>query len=309
MEGTTKRDASPKGGRRVSPSPADGSPTATRRHAHAVYAFCRRCDDSVDADGERGGTIDARRAAVDDRRRELDRVYGPTLPDDDLLAAFATTVHDRAIPRHAFDELLDGMAIDLTLRDVATWSELDRYCQLAAGTVGVMMASVFGVTMPSALTEAAALGRAMQLTNILRDVGEDLRDHDRVYLPREALESAGVTREDLARFVAARALDRSQAAEGLRHVMRQAAARADRLYAQADLGVPLLATPTARTCVRLMRATYASILDAIEEADHDVFAARRSTSTTRKLRVSARALLLAPIHPLGAPAPVRRGAT
>ncbi len=272
-------------------------PKETRRHAFAVYAFCRRCDDAVDT----AATREAAEGGVAALRTSLDLAYDTgravTSIADPVLSAFADTVRSRHVPRSAFDDLLLGMAEDVGLKQLETWDELDRYCQLAAGTVGIMMASIFGVSLPSALTEAAALGRAMQLTNILRDVGEDVLQHDRVYLPRVALEEAGVTRSDLVRFAQNRRLDGSPAGLGLKRVMRFAAHRARRLYAQADLGVPLLATPTARACVRLMRATYSEIVNVIEAADWDVFAERRHTRGIDKVRVGARALLVLPFAP------------
>lgn len=258
----------------------------TKRAAFAVYAFCRRCDDAVD-EGSREGVKD-RVAAL---RAQLDDAYAGRPHGDPILAALAETVRLRAVPKEAFVELVRGMEQDLTRTRYRTWEELDEYCQLAAGTVGIMMASVFGVRDSSALVSASALGRAMQLTNVLRDVREDLERHDRVYLPLDELEAGGVREEHLRAFARRGSLDASAEAAGVRSVMREGARRARELYATADVGVPLILPRTGRASVRLMRATYSEILNVLHAQGDDPFRGRASTSRARKVQVGLRVLL------------------
>ena len=258
----------------------------TRRAAYAVYAFCRRCDDAVD--GAPPGEAPARLAAV---RDEVASVYAGDDRGDAILAAFGDTVRARGVPRRAVDALLRGMEQDLTVTRYATWDALLEYCELAAGTVGCMMAAILGTRDAAALVEAAALGRAMQLTNVMRDVREDLVEHGRVYLPAEALSTRGLSDASIASWSEARRLDGGRDAEAFRDLMREAASRARALYAEADRGIPKITSAPGRACVRLMRATYAEILTVLEARGWDVFEGRASTATETKLRVGVRALL------------------
>ncbi|CAN5657654.1 phytoene/squalene synthase family protein [soil metagenome] len=256
----------------------------TKARAFAVYAFCRRCDDAVDT----GGKDLSRR--VDDLRAQVEDAYLGDDRGDPILAAFGDTARATAIPKAAVLELIRGMEQDLTKTEYETWDELLDYCQLAAGTVGIMMASVLGVSHRGALENAAALGRAMQITNVLRDVGEDLEEHGRVYLPLVPLRDNGVTLDDLRSFALRRSLPTGAKGEGFRAVMREAAARADKLYRFADEGVAAITSRSGRACVRVMRASYSEILRVLSERGWDPFRGRASASTARKFRVSARAL-------------------
>src|SRR5262249_11032577 len=145
---------------------------------------------------------------------------------------------------------------DLEVHRYETWDDLLDYCELAAGTVGRMMAAVFGVRTARALTHAAALGRAMQLTNVMRDVREDLEVHRRGYLPGEAPRAPRSSAANLAAFVQSGRLDDSIEADAFRDLMDEGARRAESLYALADEGVPLINSAAARGCTRMMRATY-----------------------------------------------------
>jgi phytoene synthase len=260
----------------------------TKARAFAVYAFCRRCDDTVDGAGAATATLPARladlRAQVDDAYRGLDR-------GDPVLAAFSETVRATSMPKYAVLDLIAGMEQDLTKKRYATWEELLHYCQLAAGTVGIMMASVFGIDDERALSNAAALGRAMQLTNVLRDVREDLEQHDRIYLPQQALAAEGVTEADLRTFAARGGIQPGPVGEGFRAVMREGARRAGVLYHFGERGVPHIVNRTGRTTVRVMRATYAEILHVLEEQRWDPFVRRARTGTARKVEATALALL------------------
>jgi phytoene synthase len=255
-----------------------------KRSAYALYALCRRADDVVDA-ARPGEDVSVALGAL---RARVEAAYDGEDGGDPILAAFGDTARSHAVPKAAVLDLLRGMEFDLVRKRYRSWDELDEYCDLAAGTVGRMMAAVFGVDDASALEGAAAMGRAMQLTNVLRDVREDLVEHDRVYLPDEALAAAGVDEAALRTFAARGRLE-GPLAEPMRAVLREGARRAEALYARGDEDVPRIVTATGRACVRLMRATYSEILGALARQGWDPFLRRASTSTLRKLRASARA--------------------
>lgn len=258
---------------------------ARRRGALALYAFCRRLDDLVDEPSAPPAALvprlDAARALVRSVWRPGDDLAAVPAPFDAAeTAALRDTIRRFAIPEAPFQDLIDGVAMDLTVRRYATAAELDRYCHLVAGTVGLMMAPLLGYRDPSALAPAATLGHAMQLTNILRDVGEDLA-RDRIYLPQADLAAAGLGETDLR---AGRVDDR------FRTLMRDQVARARALYAVARRGIPLLDGARSRLTVRLMAAVYGDILRAIEAQDYDVFRRRAVVSGGRKMMLAAAAL-------------------
>lgn len=261
-------------------------PRDSRRAAFAVYAFCRACDDAVDVASE------GRAQRIAALRERTGAIFAGEPQNEPIFAAFAATVRVHEIPARAVFELIDGMERDLEQDRYATYRELESYCQQAAGTVGIMMASVFDARGSAALEAAAALGRAMQLTNVLRDVREDLVDHGRIYVPLEMLAREGVSEDDLRAFAAQRQLF-GEAGEGFRRVAREIAARARLLYAWADEGVPMIPTRAARSCVRLMRSSYSEILRVLADQDWDPFAARAHAPLGRKIRAAAREATLA----------------
>ncbi len=193
------------------------------------------------------------------------------------IAALRDTVHRFGIPEPPFQELIDGVAMDLTISRYPDFASLECYCYRVAGTVGLMMTPVLGYTDVAALAPAADLGRAMQLTNILRDVAEDL-GRDRVYLPQDELAAAGL--DDAF-------LRRGQCDERFRTFMRAQVARARDYYARARRGVPYLASARSRRTVALMAALYGDILRVIEAQDYDVFRARAVVPGRRKLALAA----------------------
>ncbi len=261
-------------------------PPARRSAALALYAFCRRLDDLVDTPGlgwrpaDLAGRLEQARelvhAVCDDRR--VDAVPPPF--DADELAALRDSVRRFTIPEAPFQDLITGVGMDLTVRRYASFDDLDLYCHRVAGTVGLLMAPVLGCRDPGALGAAADLGRAMQLTNILRDVREDL-ERDRVYLPQDELAAAGLGEADLAT---------GRVDERFRVFMRRQLARARRLYVRGLAGVPALAGARCRVTVRLMAAVYGDILRVIEAHDYDVFRTRAVVPTRRKLVLAAGAL-------------------
>jgi phytoene synthase len=250
-----------------------GLPRAVRAHAYAVYGFCRWADDSVDC----AAHPDDARARLGRARDALGLAYGDDPAAPPGLLAFRRAVRERGIPRHLFESLLDGMAMDLHVARYPDFAALDLYCYRVAGVVGLMMTHLFGYRDPRCFPRAVALGRAMQLTNILRDVAEDLA-RGRIYLPRDELDRFGVSESQLAE---------GRVDANFRALMRFQIERARRAYAEAELGIPDLIGASSRLTVRVMSALYGGILAAIEALDYDVFRARAFVPTPARLRTLA----------------------
>jgi phytoene synthase len=253
-------------------------PSQKRADAYAVYAFCRHVDDRIDLAPDEA----AREAGVAELRALLDAAYasggegtGEALP---WLRAFCETTQRRAIPRVYFDELIEGVELDRGRVRIETWEELDRYCYLVAGVVGLIMVHVLAEPSPEKLAPARDLGTAMQLTNILRDIDEDWQ-RDRLYLPRRELEKFGLTEEDIAQH---------RLSDSFRALMRFQIGRTRSYYNQAEPGIALLPNDGSRRTVRLMSTIYGAILGEIERADYGVFGARCRVSFPRKLWLAAR---------------------
>ncbi len=245
-----------------------------RAGAYALYAFLREADDAADAPG----SSDDRSARVARVRSSLDRAFAGR-PASALEHALASAVQTFALPREPLEELVAAVGAEVVRVRVATWSELARYCHSVASTVGLAMAPLLGAPRGYE-AEAAALGQAMQLTNILRDVREDVLN-DRVYLPAEALRAHGLTESEL---VLGKFDDRWRA------LANEVAARADSAYDAAEPGILAIAPWRSRTTVRLMRASYREILREIERRNFDVFTERVVISSARKLWLAARVL-------------------
>lgn len=166
-------------------------PTPRREAITAFYAYCREVDDIVDECRD----PNVARMKLAWWQGEVDRMYAgaPTHP---VTRALAPAVTEYAIPRELLEEILAGMAMDLDYTRYADFSELRLYCHRVAGVVGEVAARIFGYTHHATLDYAGRLGLAFQLTNILRDVGEDAR-RGRIYLPQDELVRFGVREADL----------------------------------------------------------------------------------------------------------------
>jgi phytoene synthase len=166
-------------------------PRPRRRALHAIYAFCRLADDIADAPGIRGD----RGVLLTQWRAELDSAYRgePTHP---VGVALSDAIRRFELPREDFSDLLRGVESDLFAENMKTWQDLERYCDRVASTVGRLLVRILGFRNPGSLDYATAMGIAVQLTNILRDVGEDAAS-GRIYLAQEDLERLGVRPEML----------------------------------------------------------------------------------------------------------------
>lgn len=260
---------------------------AQERHAVAVlYTFCRVVDDLADE-------LPAEVAvpALDHWLQWLDalgrREVFPTTPpvppklDVDaraLAEELAVVVARHHIPVLHLRELVEGVRTDATRTRIRNASELRAFCYAAAGTVGLMMAHVLGVTSPEGLERAERLGLAMQLTNILRDVGEDWR-RGRLYLPLDAIEAHGVDLSDL---------DRATVSPALQGVLREHIEQARAWYVEGLAGVGLLPARV-RLPILVAGRLYRAILRQIEVNGYDVLTRRARTSRLQKITALIRA--------------------
>jgi len=242
-------------------------PPEKRRASWALYAFCRTVDDLADRPGS---GVDAK-AQLAFWRHALIATYEGR-PEGPVMTAWADMLRRFDVPLAPTLELLDGVEMDLTGAPFETFADLNLYCYRVAGTVGLLMAPVLGYADPDALGPAVDLGIAMQLTNILRDIGED-RAAGRCYLPLEDLRRFGYGLDDLASGV------RNAAFVAL---MEFEIARAEAFYHSGLRGVRLLA-PDARLAISLSATLYRAILGRIRRNGYDVFSRRAHVSRAGKL--------------------------
>jgi phytoene synthase len=255
--------------------------TPERRPAvHALYAAARTADDLVDLPGPdpAGDLASWSRAVLD----ELEAGWS----DDPVRLALVDTYRRYDIPVEHLVDFLAAMTSDLEVTGYPDMAALDRYMWGSAAVIGLQVLPVLGTAPGVAREEASpyaiALGEAFQLTNFLRDVGEDV-DRGRVYLPADLMAAHGVTREQLA----AKRHDARFAA-----LMREMVAVVRRRYDDAAPGTPLLAAES-RDCVRAATALYGGILTEIDRADYRVLDRRLRVSRPRRLAVFARRLTAA----------------
>jgi len=257
-------------------------PERKRRGAYAIYATCRTADDIVDASGlyREEGALALRRF------REAAFSALERRSDDPILRELARACREFNVPVEAMKELFDGVEHDLSDHVYETWPDLEKYCEGVAGSVGEMCCAIFGIAADNvarasmAVACARKLGVAMQLTNILRDVGEDAA-RGRCYLPTMDLGRHGLDRQKVI----------SGAVRGdwnaWRAFMAFQVSRARDLYRQALPGIPLLQLD-AQGCALACAAGYSKILEAIEESDFDTLSHRVSASRLTLLGVAWR---------------------
>lgn len=232
-------------------------PATTRDDMATLYAFCREVDDVADAPGLSAGE---RRARLALWREDLHRAYAGRTPHLPVCRELQPVIQWYRLPLKLFEELLCGVAMDLEIRRYETWDELDLYCYRVASVVGLLSLPIFGCGDPASRDYAVALGRALQLTNILRDVRTDAL-RDRIYLPREVLRAHGVREEEIleGRYTPAYA-----------GAARAVARRARRHYREARDRLPE-ADRRALIAAELMGAVYWRLLLRLERRGFNVF--------------------------------------
>ncbi|GAA2968276.1 phytoene/squalene synthase family protein [Actinokineospora diospyrosa] len=249
-------------------------PPARRPAVHALYGFARVADELVDNPGlDPAGDLLALERALKDA---FDG--GPT--EEPVLLALADTVRRFGIDRDLFGAFLQSMRMDLTVTDYADQDELAEYTHGSAAVIGLMLLPVLGTVSPpsEAAPYASALGEAFQLTNFLRDVGEDL-DRGRIYLPADHLAAFGVDRERLT-WARVHGPDRA-----VRRAMAHFAALAHATYRAAEPGIALL-DPVSRPCVATAAQLYRAILDEIAAANYNVLTRRAVVPARRRAAIA-----------------------
>ncbi|MDZ7806952.1 MAG: squalene/phytoene synthase family protein [Gracilimonas sp.] len=256
-------------------------PNEKQRGIFAIYGLCRYLDDLVD---EAEDLIHDKKITINEIDEKLNQfkqrlvdVYDGKIVDDPILSAFSDTLKQYHISMELPFLLMDGVKTDLVKDRFETFEEVYDYSYKVASVVGLMTSEVFGYTHKDALKYAVDLGIAMQLTNILRDVGEDL-DRDRIYLPQEDLERFGISEEELF----SKQLD-----EKFKTMLEFQIDRARNYYEKSDNGIPLLNSDS-RLPVCMARHNYSRILNKIEENDYNVFDNRAYLNYTEKLSILPR---------------------
>jgi phytoene synthase len=234
---------------------------------HALYAFCRSTDDLVD----NARQMTNQHELFDNWRARLMNPHPSA--HDPVPLAWADAQARYSIPHGYVDQLIDGITRDLRQTRYESFEELTEYCYGVASTVGLMAMHIIGFRNEEALPYAVKLGIALQLTNILRDVGEDWRS-GRLYLPLNELEEFGLNETD----IAASCID-----DRWRKFMRFQIERARRLYDEAQAGIRML-DPDGRFAIAAAAALYRAILEGIEANDYNVIHYRAYVSTWGKVR-------------------------
>jgi phytoene synthase len=245
-------------------------PAQKRRAITALYAFCREVDDVADEVSDAG----VARAKLAWWRTEVANLFAGH-PQHPVTRALAPFVAPCRLDAGRMNEIIDGMEMDLTHHRYADFGALELYCHRAAGVVGQLSASIFGYANPSTLEYAETLGIAFQLTNIIRDVGEDAR-RGRVYLPADELARFGLDAQD----ILARRDD-----ERFRSLM---AFQADRAIARYDLAMSRLAREDrhSQRAGLIMAAIYRALLDEIRHDGFQVLDRRIALTPIRKLWIA-----------------------
>jgi 15-cis-phytoene synthase len=246
-------------------------PGERRRALYSVYAFCRFIDDIADDESA------ADPAALLERwRSELERVYSGS-PAHPISRALAHNVRAFGIPRRYFEEIIDGVEMDLARTRYECFNDLRLYCYRVASAVGLICIEIFGYHNPRARDYAEHLGVAFQLTNIIRDVSEDAA-RGRIYLPLEDLRRFGVGEDEILRGV-----DTYR----FRRLMEFETARARSFYTEAERALPA-EDRSSMLCAEAMRSIYRALLERIARKDYGVLGQRHRLSTTRKLYLVGR---------------------
>jgi phytoene synthase len=262
-------------------------PAARRPAVHALYGFARYADEIVDDLGDTRPAAE-KAARLDVLGMRLRQALAGEGAEQPVLAAVADTARRYALEPTHFADFLASMRMDTEVTEYATFDELGRYVHGSAAVIGLLMLPVLGTTVPREEAEepAAALGVAFQLTNFLRDVGEDL-DRGRVYLPTDELAAFGVDRELLAWCRRTRRPD-----PRVRRALAHLVAHTRAVYRRAAPGIGML-EPASRACVACAFTLYEGILDQIEAAGYDVLHRRVAVPRRTRLAVAVPGLVRA----------------
>ncbi len=260
-----------------------------RRNAfYAIYAFCRHTDDLID---NNEGNPRLQRLLIRDWKKRFLEAYKKGYSTDPVLNPFVHVMKQYSIPLRYPLELIRGVSMDISKKEYRTFTELRRYCFRVASVVGLMLMRTLGIENARRSKRCAInLGIAMQLTNILRDVGEDAR-MGRVYFPKDELARFGLTIADIL------SLNKK---EGLMDFLKFQVERARSYYREAMRGIATIHTEV-RMVIALASTLYREILSVIEENEYEVFGKRAYVNTFRKVMLYMRLVIF------GYPQPALRG--
>ncbi|MGB7542622.1 MAG: presqualene diphosphate synthase HpnD [Burkholderiales bacterium] len=245
-------------------------PPERRRAITALYAFCREVDDAVDEPGEPS----VARAKLAWWRDELAQLYAGR-PQHPVTHALQPAIEAFAIAHERLNEIIDGMEMDLDQSRYADYASLRLYCHRVAGVVGVLAARIFGYGNPKTLEYAEKLGLAFQLTNIIRDIGEDARKN-RIYLPLDEMKQFDVPAGDILN---------AHPTEKFTRLMEFQTQRAKRCYDEALALLPAEDRRAQRPGL-IMAAIYRTLLDEIGREGYPVLSQRTALTPLRKLWIA-----------------------
>lgn len=259
-------------------------PYHKQRSIFAIYGLCRYLDDLVD---EAEDLIFQKKISkvevfekLESFKNKLVNTYRGVEHDDPILVAFSDVLNRYSISIDLPLTLLDGVSTDLTKNRYENFDELYDYSYKVASVVGLMTSEIFGYSSKKALLHAIDLGIAMQLTNILRDIGEDLRKN-RIYIPQEDLINFDLTEDDLFSY---------NLSDNFIEMMKFQIQRAERYYESADKGVVMLSRDS-RLPVMLAKENYSRILSKIQENSYQVFNQRAYLNSTEKFSILPKVIL------------------
>ncbi len=251
-------------------------PPDLREATYVVYAFLRLPDEIVDSAASRDPLLAASR--LQEWRNKWERAYASGTSTEPVLEAAASVFNRYGIDVSLAEAFFDAMGMDIEKKRYQTFQELTVYTHGSAEVVGEMMCRVIGYTDSAALEYSRMLGRAMQLTNFLRDIREDYQERGRIYFPQEELRQFHLSDDDIAQ---------QRMSESFRAFMRFQVTRCRDLYTYAEQGIAFL-PESARFAVTMACRLYAAILGKIEGQGYDVFRKRARTSLLEKLAVVSR---------------------
>jgi phytoene synthase len=254
-------------------------PRETRRAIYALYSFARIPDEFVDNPDKTDVT--QVREQLEDWREKWRAAMKADRVDDPVMAAIVSTFHKYRIPADDGEAFIRSMIQDTEKETYSDYEELEEYMYGSAGVIGLMVTRVVGYSTEDCFKNALQLGYAFQLTNFLRDIGEDWDLRRRVYMPQDELARYGLNNGD----IAAHRYD-----EKFIEFMQFQIERNREIYKEAVKGIPMLHL-RGRLAVRISYVLYSAILGRIERLNYNIYKDRARTSFPRKLALTARALL------------------
>lgn len=250
-------------------------PSSRRKAIYMAYAFCRHCDDSVD----RVASVEEKLTALCVLKQKLHDAYAGRA-NEAVFLALADAAERYDIPSEYFHEVISGVESDLIKNRYENFEQLRRYCYQVASVIGLICLQIFGCKDATANVHAVDLGLAMQLTNIARDVKEDL-GFDRIYLPLDEIARFGYSEAELRAGVVN---------ESFTELMRFQSQRAKHYFRRGFQLLPYLSR-SSRACPAVLGQLYRKVLEGIESVDYDVLHHRVSLSAQQKIRVTSQTWL------------------